>query len=153
MSQLCSVGIIEDVIVLHVDKANNHCHTFTLPPELQHTDKFDTWAANLKCNENVIVEYHQAGWEEPLAAARVTEDPFHASSAPSCPICQGAGQKLRLPKFGKLSVPLLITKIVDPMDRISPSRLSEAILASTTTNVSLGACPPRRTRVYRRFRP
>ena len=120
ISQLTSVGHIGDDTVLHVDKAINHCYTFTIPEELQHADEFDAWAADLKRHENAVVEYYQAGWEESLAAERLTEVPFHASSA-SCLNCQGTGQKLRLPKFRKLSTPLRVTKIFDPMVRVSSS--------------------------------
>ena len=94
VAQLSSVGHIEDAIVLHADKTNDHCYTYTLPEELQHADKLDAWAVDFKRHENVVVEYYHAEWEESLAAARLTEVSFHTPSAPSCPICQCAGQNL-----------------------------------------------------------
>ena len=47
-------------------------------------------------------------------------------------------------KFGKLSAHLLMTKIVDPMGRVSPSELLEAVLAIATSSFSLGVCLPDR---------
>ena len=140
--QLTPVEPIKDVIVLHMDKANNHCYTFTLPEELHQADQFDAWAADLKLHENLIVEYYLAGWEDSLATSRLTEVPFHASGAPSCPICRGSDQKLRLPKFGQATTLSLVSKVFDPMGRVGTSELLGVILAPASARTSLGASLP-----------
>ena len=133
---------IEDVIVLHIDKVNNHCYTSKLPEKLQTLDEFDRWAADLKHTSNVVVEYHVAGWEESLAVSRLTEVPFLASKASSCPICQGAGPRLRMPKFGKVFAPFVIDKISDPLGRVTATEILQAVLAPIDSSKSLGASFP-----------
>ena len=142
VAQLMPMEPIEDAIVLHIEKSNNHCYTFTLPEELHQADRFDAWASDLKLHENVIVEYYRAGWEDSLAASRITEAPFPTSGAPSCPICRGSGQRPRLPKFGQASTLSIVSKIFDPMGRIKTSELLDTILAPASALASLGASLP-----------